>query len=116
MKLNELLREDEEDHVDPAVIADEQGFAKSHEKINVSGKRKTVTTLTKIDTVGGIEVEMEYIINPETGAWVFKAGIPGHAKVEFKTGEDSSSLVRHLKKKKKITAHQAVENLSDREV
>lgn len=116
MKLNELLREDEESGDDVGSVADEQGFAKSREKITVSGKRKIITTLTKMDTIGGIEVEFEYVVNPDTGSWLFKAGIPGKAKVEFKTGEDSSSLIKHLKKKKKITAHQAVENLSDRDV
>lgn len=96
-------------------VAEEQGFEKSQKDMFAFGKTRKVTLLTKNEDCGGLELTLQYVINPATGAWSFRACLAGQSEedmVEFTTGEDPSSLVKHLEKKKKITAHQAVENLN----
>lgn len=96
-------------------VADKQGYQKAKTEMFFSGKERQVTTLTKDEELGGLKLHTMYVINPKTGAWVYKAGLVGEdddRMNEFRTGEDPSSLLKHLKKKRKISPHQAVEYLN----
>lgn len=112
---DEGTESDDEPQEGVGEVAEQNGFVKSQKKMYAFGKTRQVTLLTKNEELGGLELTYQYIINPETGAWSFRACIAGQSEedmVEFRTGEDSSSLVKHLKKEKKLTAHQAVEYLN----
>lgn len=105
---------DDEDAEDVGSVAEQEGFQKSSDNIFAFGKTRKVTTLTRDEMLGGLDLTLQYIINPETGAWSFRACLAGQSAedmVEFSTGEDPTSLIKHLKRKKKITAHQAAEYL-----
>jgi hypothetical protein len=105
---------DEEEEERASDVADDQGFEKGHEAKMVDGKSQKLTTLLKDETLGGLELQLKYVINPKTGAWSFRIALQGQDKfVEITTGEDPLSLIKHLKKKHKVTAHQAVENLPE---
>lgn len=106
------------DEVDPTEdvgsVSKAQGFEKSKSEMYAFGKTRPVTLLTKDETLGGLNLTLQYVINPSTGAWKFRACLAGQSEedmVEFDTGEDPSSLIKSLKKKTKITPHQAVEYL-----
>lgn len=106
--------EDDEDTEDVGSVAEQEGFQKSSDNIFAFGKTRKVTTLTRDEMLGGLDLTLQYVINPETGAWSFRACLAGQSAedmVEFSTGEDPTSLIKHLKRKKKITAHQAAEYL-----
>lgn len=106
MLLRELYEEDE----NPGDVAEAEGFEKSTDRTLVSGSYKRITYLTKEEKLGGLNVELQYVINPETGSWIFKAGLAENkSRTEFASGEDVSSLIKHLKKKKKISTQQAVD-------
>jgi hypothetical protein len=105
----------EEDDEDVGTVVDREGYEKSKRDMYAFGKTRPVTILTKNETLGGLKLTIQYVINPSTGAWVLQACLAGQSQedmVEFGTGEDSSSLVKSLKKKRKITAHQAVQYLN----
>lgn len=107
--------DDDSDEEDIGEVADSQGYQKAQTELKFEGKMRTVTTLTKDEELGGLKLHTMYIINPKTGSWVYKAGLVGeddNRMAEFRTGEDPSSLLKHLKKKKKISPHQAVEYLN----
>jgi len=107
--------EADDDSEDIGEVADKQGYQKAKTEMFFAGKERQVTTLTKDEELGGLKLHTMYIINPKTGAWVYKAGLVGEDDehmAEFRTGEDPSSLLKHLKKKKKISPHQAVEYLN----
>lgn len=106
---------DEEEEEDVGTVAEREGYQKSKKDMYAFGKTRPVTILTKNETLGGLKLTIQYVINPSTGAWVLQACLAGQSQedmVEFGTGEDPSSLVKSLKKKRKITAHQAVQYLN----
>jgi hypothetical protein len=105
----------EEDDEDVGTVVEREGYEKSKRDMYAFGKTRPVTILTKNETLGGLKLTIQYVINPSTGAWVLQACLAGQSQedmVEFGTGEDSISLVKSLKKKRKITAHQAVQYLN----
>ena len=107
--------DEEESGEDVGSVAEEEGFEKGTKEAYMAGKTRKVTTLTKNEELGGLDITLQYIINPQTGAWSLRACLAGQSEedmVEFHTGEDPSSLIKSLKKKKKITPHQAVEYLN----
>lgn len=107
--------EDEDEELDVGAVADEEGFEKSQRDLYAFGKTRKVTLLTKNEPLGGLELTLQYVINPSTGAWMLQACLAGQSQedmVEFAKGEDPQSLAKHLKKKKKITPHQAVQYLN----
>lgn len=100
---------------DVGSVSQEQGFAKSKKEMFAFGKTRPVTLLTKDEQLGGLEITLQYVINPATGAWKLRACLAGQSEedmVEFDSGEDPSSLIKSLKKKNKITPHQAVDRLN----
>jgi hypothetical protein len=111
---DEVPVEDETPTKDVGSVAKEEGFKKGTDMMFAFGKTRKVTTLTKDETLDGLKLTLQYVINPETGSWSFRACLKGQTEedmVEFATGEDPSSLIAHLEKKKKITATAAVEYL-----
>jgi len=100
---------------DVGSVAERQGFKKSKKEMYAFGKTRPVTLLTKDAPLGGLDVTYQYVINPKTGAWILRACLKGQTDadmVQFAQGDDPSSLVKNLKKKTKITSHQAVEFLN----
>lgn len=112
MRVSELLQEKEQSAVER--IAAAHDFAKSHGKITVDSKRVPVTWFTASEDFGDLAtVEYTYTVNEKTSAWSFSVGIPGGKDVEFATGEDEESLVKHMKRKKKIKPSAIEEYLLD---
>lgn len=112
---NDDTDDEDIDDEDVGVVAKKQGFEKSKRKMYAFGKTRMTTLLTKDEMIKLINVTLQYVINPKTGAWILRACLAGQTEedmVEFATGEDPSSLIKHLKKPTKITYHQAVEYLS----
>jgi hypothetical protein len=91
-------------------VADNEDYEITNSSKLISGKRYPVILFTKIDTFFSEELEIQYLVNPGTGAWSFSAGFPSEKeRIEFHTGEDDTSLIKHMKKKKKLTANQVDE-------
>jgi len=107
---------------DVGSVSKAEGFVKSKTEMFADGATRPVTLLTKNERVGGMEITFQYVINPKTGSWRLRACLKGQSNedmVEFSTGEDPTSLIKSLKKKKKVTPHQLVDNLNppaDKEV
>lgn len=104
-----------DDDADVGIVAQREGFTKSKKEMFAFGATRPTTLLTKNEKLGGLEITLQYIINPKTGAWCLRACLAGQSDedmVEFDTGEDPSSLIENLKKKTKVTPHQAVEYLN----
>lgn len=102
MKLQEIYEEENDNSL--LKIIKKQGFKKSNGAITANGKRVKVIFLTKQEYFDSHDtmVNLTYIINPETHAWSFRAGLPGEKDVEFANGEDESTLIKHLERKTKI--------------
>lgn len=103
MKITELLQEQSEDVVD---VAEKHGFSERREKIKIGDSTVKVMVLVGNLQMGDTSLFGKYVINPETGSWSFLVGYPLGAMVELHTGEDTSTLIKHLKRKKKVTQHQ----------
>jgi len=100
---------------DVGSVSKAEGFVKSKKEMFAFGATRPVTLLTKNEKIGGMDITLQYVINPKTGAWSLRAALQGQSAedmVEFETGEDPTSLIKNLKKKKKITPHQLVDNLN----
>lgn len=104
MKIKDLFEKEDKDTL--ADVIKDQEFTRSKSRITSDGKRLEVEVLTKQQRFDDREetVEFTYIINPTTKAWSFRAGLPGGEDVEFATGEDESTLIKHLKRKNKLKA------------
>lgn len=114
MKVAELF-EDEELAKEEKSVEDhalEQDFEKKSKRMEFSGSRIMVDVYSKVETYGGVNVALQYLVNRKTDAWTFSiAQEDGEDFTEIKTGEDSTSMIKHLKKKKKVTPHQIAEYL-----
>lgn len=100
---------------DVGSVAERQGFKKTKKEMFAFGRTRPTTLLTKDAPLGGLDITYQYVINPKTGAWILRACMKGQTEadmVQFAQGDDPTSLVKNLKKKNKITAHQAVEFLN----
>jgi hypothetical protein len=107
--------EDADQPQDVGSVAEREGFTKSKKEMYAFGATRPVTLLTKNQKIGGMDITLQYVINPKTGAWSLRACLAGQSDedmVEFTTGEDPSSLAKNLQKKTKITPHQLVDNLN----
>lgn len=107
--------EDADQPQDVGSVASREGFTKTKKEMYAFGATRPVTLLTKNQKIGGMDITLQYVINPKTGAWSLRACLAGQSDedmVEFTTGEDPSSLAKNLQKKTKITPHQLVDNLN----
>lgn len=107
--------EDEEfsDDDDIGSVSVRQGYEKEKTEMFMFGATRPVTILSKTEDIDGKSLETQYVINPKTGAWVYKVGLSQDDMIEIKNGEDPSSLLRHLKRKSKISSHQVSEYFSE---
>lgn len=101
--------DNEEEEEDIGELADELGYVKDKKEMFLFGKNRTVTLLSKTESVEETDIFTQYQVNPTTGAWIFKAGKDEDDLMELKSGEDPSSLLKHLKDETKISAHQVEE-------
>ena len=103
--------EDEEidDDDDIGSVSVRQGYDKEKTEMFMFGATRPVTILSKTEDIDNKSIETQYIINPKTGAWVYKVGLSKEDMIEIKNGEDPSSLLHHLKRKTKISPHQVSE-------
>lgn len=105
----------EVDSDDVGSIVSRLGFEKSFKEMFAFGETRKVTVLTKSETLGGLDITYQYLINAKTGSWTLRACLKGQSDadmVEFTTGEDSDSLIRSLKKSPRISHQAAVDNLN----
>jgi N-methylhydantoinase A/oxoprolinase/acetone carboxylase beta subunit len=97
------------DDDDIGSVSVRQGYDKEKTEMNLFGAVRPVTILSKVEEIDDKSIETQYLINPKTGAWVYKVGLSKEDMIEIKNGEDPSSLLRHLKRKTKISSHQVSE-------
>jgi hypothetical protein len=110
MKLHELFEDTDYTDNDVSDVALEQGFKKEKTHTKVGDKSKKITLLTKDEKFGSIELNLQYVINPETGAWSFRAAPVGrNHHIEMAAGEDTSTLIKHLNRKTKLKPNQIVD-------
>jgi hypothetical protein len=103
MKVYELFENfDAEDVYDYAV---KQGYRKQTGTKTVDGKKFPVIVLKKNADFEEFVLQFKYIINPETQAWTFVVSRGDEDGIEMASGEDAETLITHLKKKKKVSAH-----------
>lgn len=115
--------EDDEDDTEDDEYADDddigsvsvrQGYDKEKTEMFMFGANRPVTILSKEEEdVDDKTLQTKYIINPKTGAWVYKVGLSSDDMIEIKNGEDPSSLLKHLKRKTKISSRQVSEYFSE---
>lgn len=101
--------EEVDDDDDIGSVSVRQGYEKEKTEMHMFGATRPVTILSKTEEIDDKSIETQYIINPKTGAWVYKVGLSTEDMIEIKNGEDPSSLLHHLKRKTKISAHQVSE-------
>lgn len=100
MKLAQLFEASDDSLSD--VIKD-QKFKTAKGRLEKLGRRLNVTYYMKSqDFEDGRTVNFTYIVNNDSSSWSFRAGLPGGTDIEFDSGEDESSLTRHMKRKNKI--------------
>lgn len=100
MKIRELV----ESVSDWAKTAKKMGYTSKLEVRKLSGKSRDVIVLTKVKEVFDVEITFEYIVNPETSAWSFIVKNEKN-EMEISSGEDDTSLTKHLEKKSKLSKH-----------
>ena len=96
-------------------FAKKNGYALKKQNMFFRKQTIPVITLTKIEKIGELEIVCQYVINPETESWLFQVCIEGQSAedmVEFKKGEAYDTLLKHMQRKNKITANQAVNYLN----
>ena len=105
MKLSELYESSDTkaDSISIYDYAEHMGYSKASGTKKINGERFKVILLKKEADFGDLTLEFEYIINPETEAWTFEVSKPNEDGFEFGSGEDDSTLIKHLKKKQKLT-------------
>lgn len=59
-----------------------------------------------VDVVDGLPVDIEYLYNPETGAWSFLAAKSGEPRRQITDGRGEDDLLRHLHRKHRLKASQ----------
>jgi hypothetical protein len=99
---------------DVGSIAKSEGYNISQKDMYAFGKNRKVTLLTKNEKLGSLELTYQYVINPITGAWSFRISLKNQSMgdmVEFSSGESPESLMKHLKRKNKVTVNQVVNYL-----
>lgn len=100
---NEEYAEDD----DIESVYERQGYEKEKTEMRAFGAMRPVTILSKTEDVDGMQVDTQYLINPKTGAWVYKIAKQGSDDfIDIKNGEDPNSLLKHLKHKIKVTPKQ----------
>jgi hypothetical protein len=102
MKVYELFEQADESFLD---IAKHLGYKKINSSKMAGGKSYDVVFLTDAKTIGPYSLNFQYEINPETNAWTFSVSSDADNTVELDSGEDEESLVKHLKKKRKLSQH-----------
>ena len=96
-------------------FAKKNGYALKKQNMFFRKQTIPVITLSKIEKIGELEIVCQYVINPETESWLFQVCIEGQSAedmVEFKKGEAYDTLLKHMQRKNKITANQAVNYLN----
>ena len=87
-------------------VANELEYVKTKKRMYAFGQQRDVTILTKNEIQAGYKLTLQYIINPKTGGWSLRACYAGQSEsdmAEVATGEDPTSLIKSLRKKRKIT-------------
>lgn len=100
MKLQDLFESPD----DWRKSAKKMGYASKLEVRKLSGKSRDVIVLSKVKEVFETQITFEYIVNPETSAWSFIVKNDKN-EMEISSGEDSTSLSKHLEKKSKLSKH-----------
>ena len=100
MKLQDLFESSD----DWRKSAKKMGYASKLEVRKLSGKSRDVIVLSKIKEVFDNQITYEYVVNPETQAWSFIVKNDKN-EMEIASGEDESSLSKHLEKKSKLSKH-----------
>lgn len=100
---------------DVVVAAKKNGFTAKRQKMYFRKQTIPVMTFTKIDKIGGLGIVTQYVVNPDTQSWLLQACVEGQSAedmVEFRKGESYTGLLKHMQRKNKITANQAINYLS----
>jgi hypothetical protein len=93
-------------------VVQKLGFKKTQTRMFAFGAMRQVTVLSKNEKIGNLNITLQYVINPATGAWTLSASLAGQPiekMIQFENGEDPESLLQNLKKKTKITPREALQ-------
>lgn len=102
MKIKELFEEaKKEESLHSIIKSAEFSTDSSFEKKN--GKRYKVIEYSKEINIEPYNIVLKYTVNPETESWNYVVINADNGKtVDMSSGEDESSLIKSIKKKKKI--------------
>lgn len=103
MKLQELY---ESMSIDFIKHAKQLEYRKTKAYKTTNGKSHSVLLFRKDFDVDGEMLTFEYTLNPETESWIFCVSTEDVPAVEIASGEDTETLVKHIKKKHKISKAQ----------
>lgn len=104
MKVRELFLLEYEISVN--LLAKHEGYKRLATTMVSAGKERAVVIFTKAQEVNDdLTLDYEYIINPETKAWSFQVATEKIPAKQFDSGEDEMSLMKHMKKKHKMSMH-----------
>jgi hypothetical protein len=114
VKIKDLFEDSEkkEDSLHSVIKDEEFSTDSSFEKKN--GKRYKVVEYSKELTIEPYNIVLKYKVNPETESWNYVVINADNGKaVDMTSGEDTSSLIKSIKKKKKILPSWIEKYLSD---
>lgn len=113
--INELRESIDLGIADVLAAAKKNGFSAKKQKMYFRKQTIPVVAFTKTDKIGGLGIITQYIVNPDTQSWLLQACIEGQSAedmVEFRKGESYAGLLKHMQRKNKITANQAINYLN----
>ena len=88
------------------LLAIEEGYKRIATTKVSAGKEREVIIFTKAQKVNDdLTLDYEYVVNPETKAWSFQVATEKIPAKQFDSGEDETSLMKHMKKKHKMSMH-----------
>jgi hypothetical protein len=85
-------------------LAKEEGYKRLATTKVSAGKEHEVVLFTKAQKVNDdLTLDYEYVVNPGTKAWSFQVATEDIPAKQFADGEDESSMIKHMRKKHKMT-------------
>lgn len=113
--INELRESIDLGIADVLAAAKKNGFSAKKQKMYFRKQTIPAVTFTKTDKIGGLGIITQYVVNPDTQSWMLQACVEGQSAedmVEFRKGESYTGLLKHMQRKNKITANQAINYLN----
>lgn len=116
MKISELFEADkkEDKHETLASVAKDADFSANRSSIKKNGKNYKTVEYSKEVFIDPYDLVLRYTVNQETESWSYAVHNAGNGRtIDLDSGEDHTSLIKSMEKKKKILPSWIEQYLSD---